>query len=156
MAGRRIVPDGSSLITDLNTDEVIRDGSVLQSGQEWTTYYSPYGKVVRLPVNAELDRIRRKAGWLTSKPRVLKKVPTVIKMRDGSEFDFGSTGQSVSSAELARIKGQSSPQGSAPTATYYSAHGDILPNLPADPESMRQYLEMGLSLTPPANVAVSA
>jgi hypothetical protein len=153
MAGRRNVPDGSSLITDLNTDEVVRDGSKLSSDQEWTTYYSPYGKAVRFPVHAQLDKIRRKAGWLTSKPRVPKKTPTVIKMRDGSEFDFSSATADVTQAELDRINGGGKPGNSVPTATYYSAMGDVLPNLPADPVSMKQYMELGLSLTPPTKAA---
>jgi len=153
MAGRRNVPDGSSLITDLNTDEVVRDGAALSRDHEGTTYYSPFGKAVRLPVHPQLDKIRRKAGWLTSKPRAPKKVPTVVKMRDGSEFDFASTGVDVSEAEMNRINGGGKTQVSTPTATYYSAMGDVLPNLPADPKSMKEYMELGLSLTPPVKTA---
>mgnify|MGYP001558968340 CR=1 FL=1 len=34
-------------------------------------------------------------------------------------------------------------------ATYYRANGEPLPNLPADPWSMRKYLARGLTLQPP-------
>ena len=37
-------------------------------------------------------------------------------------------------------------------ATYYKPDGEALPNLPADPYSMRRYLRGGrLTLTPPEN-----
>ncbi len=35
--------------------------------------------------------------------------------------------------------------------TYYRADGEALPNLPANPSSMRRYLDRGLSLCPPKN-----
>lgn len=34
-------------------------------------------------------------------------------------------------------------------ATYYKPDGEALPNLPADPWSMKRYLARGLSLEPP-------
>lgn len=34
-------------------------------------------------------------------------------------------------------------------ATYYKSTGEPLPNLPADPVSMRKYLSKGFTLTPP-------
>jgi len=45
-------------------------------------------------------------------------------------------------AELKRLEVQ-------PKATYYKADGTALPNLPADPRSVRRYLARGFSLTPP-------
>ena len=33
--------------------------------------------------------------------------------------------------------------------TYYKPNGEALPNLPADPYSMRRYLRRGLQLAPP-------
>jgi hypothetical protein len=74
-------------------------------------------------------------------------------MRDGSEFDFGSATAEVSQAELDRINGGGNKPSATPTATYYSAMGDVLPNLPADPKSMKEYMELGLSLTPPTKAA---
>ena len=34
-------------------------------------------------------------------------------------------------------------------ATYYKPNGEAMPNLPADPYSMRHYLRLGFTLTPP-------
>jgi len=36
-------------------------------------------------------------------------------------------------------------------ATYYKADGTPMPNLPADPWSMRRYLARGFTLAPPQN-----
>jgi len=36
-----------------------------------------------------------------------------------------------------------------PKATYYKADGTPLPNLPADPRSMKRYLARGFTLAPP-------
>jgi len=36
-----------------------------------------------------------------------------------------------------------------PKATYYKASGEPMPNLPADPLSMRSYMRRGFSLVPP-------
>ncbi len=37
-----------------------------------------------------------------------------------------------------------------PKATYYAPTGKAIPNLPADPYSMRHYLRRGFSLMPPS------
>ena len=34
-------------------------------------------------------------------------------------------------------------------ATYYTKEGRVMPNLPADPWSMKRYLARGFTLTPP-------
>src|SRR3990167_5502454 len=39
-------------------------------------------------------------------------------------------------------------------ATYYKKDGEALPNLPADPESMKKYMARGFSLTRPAPAPV--
>lgn len=52
-------------------------------------------------------------------------------------------GQGYAIAELKRLEVQ-------PKATYYKADGTVLPNLPADPRSVRRYLARGFSLIPPA------
>jgi len=36
-----------------------------------------------------------------------------------------------------------------PKATYYKADGTAMPNLPADPRSMKRYLARGFTLAPP-------
>lgn len=41
-------------------------------------------------------------------------------------------------------------------ATYYKPNGESLPNLPADPYSMKRYLRRGLTLTPPSSEVVPA
>lgn len=38
-----------------------------------------------------------------------------------------------------------------PKATYYKADGTPLPNLPADPRSMKRYLARGFTLAPPVH-----
>ncbi len=35
-------------------------------------------------------------------------------------------------------------------ATYYKKNGEAMPNLPADPVTMRRYINKGFSLVPPA------
>jgi len=41
-----------------------------------------------------------------------------------------------------------------PKATYYKADGTPLPNLPADPRSMKRYLARGFTLAPPCSAVV--
>lgn len=157
MAGSRRVPDGSSLVEDINSGEIVHDGSVLADDRPWVTWYSRYGKAIRLPADSAQSSILRLQGYTQSKPRRPRKQPTQLKLRDGSIYDLGVSQGEPSQAEINKLNGGTGVAAPvAPTATYYSAHGDVLPNLPADPESMRQYLEMGLSLTPPAKAAVSA
>jgi hypothetical protein len=38
---------------------------------------------------------------------------------------------------------------SCPKLTYYKKTGEALPNLPADPQNMRKYLDRGFLLEPP-------
>ena len=40
-----------------------------------------------------------------------------------------------------------------PKATYYKADGTAMPNLPADPRSMKRYLARGFTLVPPNGVS---
>lgn len=156
MAGQRVA-DGSSLLVDINSGRVIGDGSTLADDRPWRIYYNQYGESRRFPADPVQFQILTEQGWTITKPRSPKAKPKTMKMRDGSIFDFGSAGNDVSQAEKYRMN--KVPNGQAntgPTATYYSQNGDVLPNLPADPASMKAYLEMGLSITPPANVAASA
>ena len=37
-----------------------------------------------------------------------------------------------------------------PKATYYKPNGEAMPNLPADPYSMKRYFRRGFTLMPPA------
>ena len=154
MAQQRVA-DGGSLITDLNTGKVVGDGSTLTDDRPWRVYYNRFGESRRFPADPVQFQILTEQGWTIHKPRKAAAKPRTMKMRDGSIYDFGSTAAEPTSSELAKFNGGGT-QSTAPTATYYSQHGDILPNLPADPASMKAYLEMGLSITPPANVAVSA
>ena len=150
------VADGSSLIVDINTGKVIGDGSSLADDRPWRIYYNRYGESRRFPADPVQFQILTEQGWTVTKPRRPAVRPRQMKMRDGSIFDLNSAGNDVSEAESYRM--QKVPNGQAntgPTATYYSQNGDVLPNLPADPASMKAYLELGLSLTPPANAAVS-
>jgi len=39
-----------------------------------------------------------------------------------------------------------------PKTTYYKPDGTAMPNLPADPRSMKRYLERGFTLVSPANL----
>lgn len=155
MAGNRIGSNGA-LVEDINSGKVIDNKSVLKSGQGWTTYYSPFGKEVRFPTNPELHQIRLNSGWLMSPPSEPVPTPASIQMADGTVFDLGSTGSDLSANERARLNNTQEPKAAGPTATYYSPQGDVLPNLPADPQSMREYLELGLSLTPPVKEAASS
>lgn len=156
MAGRRQVKDGGSLVEDINSGEVIHDGSVLTDDRPWETWYSRYGKAIRLPADSAQTQILRLQGFTHSKPRNPRKTPTKLKLRDGSIFDLASSSGDLTQAEKNKINGATGQTSTAPTATYYSQQGDVLPNLPADPASMKAYSEMGLSITPPAKAAVSA
>lgn len=155
MVARRHVPDGSSLLEDVNSGELIGNDSTLSDDRPWDTWYSQYGKPIRLPADAAQTKLLKMQGFSQTKPRRPRTQPTQMKLRNGSIFDLSSTAAEVSEAERYRMDKKPNGQPSnGPTATYYSKNGDVLPNLPADPESMKQYLELGLSLTPPANVAV--
>lgn len=139
----------------LKTAERGNGGAVgeIEDDRPWRTYWNQYGEGHRFPADAAQLMILMEQGWALYKPRSTVTKPKSQRMRDGSVFDLGIATQEVSESEWARIK--SSPderrgRSLGPTATYYTAQGGELPNLPADPESMAQYLLAGLTLDPPA------
>ncbi len=139
----------------MNGDEV-EHGEVkgVYYDRPYRWYWNPYGVKAWLPADPVQMSMFMEGGWALSKPAHPLKQPTTQKMADGTEYDFGITGQEVSPVEKKRMqRNPSDVTSNAPTATYYSANGDELPNLPADPTSMHEYLTMGLTLTPPAKAS---
>lgn len=155
MATQRVA-DGGSLLVDLNSNRVIGDGDTLTDNRPWRVYYNRFGESRRLPADPVQFQLLTEQGWTVTKPRSPAKKPLTQKMRNGSIYEFNSASQEPTSAEWAKFNGGAAQVSVVPTATYYSQQGDVLPNLPADPASMKAYLEMGLSITPPAKAAVSA
>ena len=111
------------------------------------TFYNVYGEaLVGLPADAwHLEQYLMR-GWTLQPPAKPKKRPAgFVRIGSGE----------LTPAELRRVNGEEAPQTAAeaapagPVATYYTEDGTPVPGLPADPESMKAYLAMGFSLTPP-------
>lgn len=102
------------------------------------TYYDQYGEAKpNLPADRLSQSLYLRKGWSLTKPRRPKKRPVTELV---GVADWDGTRQSIpQDDELAAVA----------VATYYTAAGTPLPNLPADPESMAKYLASGLSLDPP-------
>jgi len=117
-------------------------------------YWNAYGEKFWMPADPVQALIFMEQGWSLQAPRKPEKKPTTHKMRNCSVYSFADATVDVSEVEQARMnRTPGEVKKAVPTATYYSANGDELPNLPADPESMKQYLELGLTLTPPTKTA---
>jgi hypothetical protein len=116
------------------------------------TFYNPYGLAAVLPADPIQMSIWMEAGWSLHKPSKPLEKPATQKMRDGSEFVFSTGAADVSEAEWERINASPTDRrvAAGPVATYWTAQGGELPNLPADPESMAKYLAAGLLLDPPS------
>lgn len=154
---QRRVADGSHLLEDINSGQVIGDEYVLTDNRPWRTYYNPYGEAHRFPADPVQMALLAEGGWTIFPPANPLPRPTSQKMRNGSVFEFASSGADPSPAEMARLNGGGQPVASvAPTATYYTAEGTAIPGLPADPQSMADYLKAGLTLNPPATEAASS
>lgn len=95
-------------------------------------------------------------GWTMHEPLHPEERPRAKKMRDGSIFEYSQGAADPTPAEKRRmVEGRDRAAGTpaapaSPVATYYSPQGDKFENWPADPASVKQYLELGFSLTPPA------
>jgi hypothetical protein len=114
------------------------------------TYWNQYGEPLEgLPADAYHLEFYLSKGWTLSKPPHPKKRPNTVP-----------TGSSeLTPGEVRRIRdgGAGTTEAKAvaagPTATFYTQDGTAVPGLPADPESMKAYLEMGFILTAPATVS---
>lgn len=138
----------------INGDEVAH-GEVREVTYDrpYKWFYSPYGVKAWLPADPIQQSLWMEGGWALIKPRSPMKRPTSQKMRDGSTYDYGSAAQDISPAELARFDKSTKATIVTPTATYYTADGMAIPNLPADATSMVDYLKAGLTLDPPIKTA---
>ena len=100
--------------------------------QKKRRYWDEYGEEHILPGDAWSMEHYVNRGLLLRKPLKPKKRPKIELV--GVE-DWDGKKEAV--------------EGSGPTATYYDQEGTPIPNLPADPASMREYLAAGLTLSPP-------
>lgn len=134
----------------INGDEVAH-GEVTEVTYDrpYRWFYNPYGDKAWLPADPVQMSLWMEGGWTLHKPRNPLKKPTSQKMRDGSVFEFSNSAADVSDAERVRLNRNPSQLSAAPTATYYTAEGTALNNLPADAASMADYLKAGLTLDPP-------
>lgn len=121
----------------------------------YRTMWNPFGEPHEVPTDQAnlIDLLLQ--GWTMIAPEHPRERPQGKLMRNGSIFYYEDSAKEVSDVERRRMERDPSTvmaqtQAPAPTATYYSPQGDKLEGLPADPESMAKYLELGLSLTPPA------
>lgn len=121
----------------------------------YRTMWNRYGEPHEMPTdqNNLIDLLLQ--GWTMYDPPNPAEKPRAKLMRDGTIFDYGLTSQDVSDVERARMNRNPSVSTGmvTPTATYYSAQGDKFEGWPADPESIRQYLDLGFTLSPPATPA---
>lgn len=141
----------------MNGDEVAH-GEVksVTYDRPYRTYWNPYGKSAYLPADPIQMSLFMEGGWMLHKPTNPLPEPTSRVMADGTIYEYASSANEVSEVEMKRMQRNPSEMQAAatPTATYYSANGDVLEGLPADPKSMKEYLELGLSLTPPFKTEV--
>lgn len=122
----------------------------------YRTYWNRYGESAEMPADPIQLMILMEQGWLLHKPTHIEKKPKFQVMKNGSRFEFSESAQEPTEAEVAKFnKTPTAPVSQAPTATYYTAEGTPLPNLPADPASMADYLKSGLSLNPPQSAKAS-
>lgn len=116
----------------------------------YRTYWNRYGETAYMPADPANLISFMEQGWTLFKPTHPEEKPTQQRMKDGTIFELAGASADLSDVERARInRTPGEAKQAVPTATYYSAQGDAIPDLPADPESMKKYLELGLSLTPP-------
>lgn len=130
-------------LTAAERQEVNRTGAAVLplknlAVQPKATYYNQYGDALLLPADPWSQEHYLGRGLKLTPP----KKP---KQRDPAQM--------VGVAEWDGNKTAIPSEG--PTATYYTADGTSLPNLPADPESMTKYLAAGLTLSPPKPVSIS-
>lgn len=108
-------------------------------------YYDAYGAKHRLPSDAWSLEHYLNRGFMLQPPAnpLIREAAELVGGDDwtGEKQAIDGEGKPISPPMLA---------GTVPTATYYTAEGQPIPNLPADPESMAAYLEQGLRLSPPA------
>lgn len=107
------------------------------------TYWNKYGEpLYGLPCDAWslVHYLRR--GLLLQKPERPKKRPQTAGV---GVADWDGRSKQGTPEDAAQPAG--------PTATYYTADGTAVPNLPADPASMAAYIANGLTLSAPAGVA---
>lgn len=129
-----------------------RGGAVgpIEYDRPYRIFWNRYGEAFEFPADPAQFMLLIEQGWLVQKPRKPEPKPRFQVMRDGSHYEFSGTAQDVSEVERARMnKTPSSPAATQPTATYYTKDGNPLHNLPADPQSMSEYLAAGLTLDPP-------
>ncbi len=118
----------------------------------WRIYYNQYGEPHRLPADPAQLMVLMEQGWTLHKPQHPRKKPVTVTLANGTSYDFGTSAQDLTEAERRRMNTSPAQREAAvaPTATYYTATGSPVPNLPADPENMALYLASGLTLDPPA------
>lgn len=104
--------------------------------QPKAVYYDRYGnKYHNLPADPWSIEHYGRRGWSLAPPSQVEERPKPAPV-------------GVSDDVLPRMPMAQAPVG--PVATYYQKDGTAIEGLPADPQSMAQYLEMGLSLSKPA------
>lgn len=119
----------------------------------YRTMWNPYGEPHEVPTDQAnlIDLLLQ--GWTMIPPEHVREKPRGKKMKNGSIFYYDDAAKDVSEVERRRMERDPSQvmtaAGAPVTATYYSPQGDKL-ELPADPESMKGYFELGFSLTPPS------
>jgi hypothetical protein len=120
--------------------------------RSYRTLYNRWGDAHRVPSDPVTLSDLLQQGWTTSKPAHPEERPVGKQMADGSIFYYNTASQETSEVEIARINRNPSEMGKAagPTATYYNTNGDAFGPWPADPESLKGYMEIGFTLTAPA------
>jgi hypothetical protein len=136
----------------INGDQVEYHSVDVFYDRPYRTMWNRYGEPHEMPADSSNLIDLLSSGWTIYEPPNPQPKPTAKLMRDGSIYDFGTSARDVSSVEQARMDRNPSVSTGAvtPTATYYSEQGDKFEGWPADPESIRQYQELGFSLRPPA------
>lgn len=144
MAGKR--PINGDLVEH---GEVVGGDDGVTYNRPYRIFYNPYGVAARLPADAAQMSLWMEAGWALHKPANPLELPESMKQL------IASTSQDVTEAERLRMNSSPAEREKAvqPTATYYTREGSALHNLPADPQSMADYLAAGLSLDPPKETA---
>ncbi len=139
------------------------DGDQIEHGEvaevwfdrPYRTMWSPYGDAHEVPTDQAnlIDLLLQ--GWTMIAPEHPRERPTGKLMRNGSTFYYQDATRDVSEVERRRMDRDPSTvmaqtHAPTPTATYYSAQGDKFEGWPADPASIKEYLALGFSLTPPS------
>lgn len=116
------------------------------SGQKTATYYNEYGDALPgLPADPASLQMYMQVKRYTLRPPAHPLPRPEVPGLDKTQADWHGEKQHIQEDGMP----YEGDEVDGPVATYYTAEGTAVPDLPADPENMGKFLALGLSLDPP-------